>query len=216
MRCSWCANPESIELSNNDAKEYTVEEIVAELIKDKPFYDAGGGGVTITGGEALLQPDFVCELCDALHTENISVALETSANIEPEDFLRVIRKCDVVYIDLKHYCETKHMQGTGASLALTRSNIRAAIGAGVKTVIRIPVIPGYNDSAADMEGFSAMLGELGAREVQLLPFHQMGEHKYAELDIRYDFAGVPGLREEDLEVFAEFLRERWVDVQIGG
>lgn len=219
LRCEWCSNPESQPMEaaeNGEAKLYTVEALVAELIKDKAFFDKSGGGVTLTGGEPLLHGPFVAALCDALHAQGISVAVETAAHLSPAAFGALLPKFDLVHIDLKHYDEAAYRAGTCAGLNDTLANIRQALESGVRTILRIPVIPGYNDSAGDMRGFAALLTDLGAKEVHLLPFHQMGESKYQRLGLEYAYAGVKQLHEEDLEGFAAHLGQAGLQVQTGG
>ena len=220
MRCTWCANPESIETRptgpDSEAKWYTVEALVPILLQDKAFYDASGGGITLTGGEPLLQAPFVMALCDALRVEGVSVIMETAAHVAVPVFLDVLAKLDGILIDLKHYDNNEHLRGTGATLELPLQNIRAALASDVPTVIRIPVIPGYNNSPADIIGFTALLQDLGAREVHLLPFHQMGDYKYEKLGLSYAFSGVPGMKNEELAPFAEALRDAGFKVQVGG
>lgn len=220
LRCKWCSNPESQPIhpdpQHSSARAYTVEELVAVLQKDKVFYDTSGGGVTLTGGEPLLQSELVPALCGALHAHGISVAVETAAHIPAATFEEMIPLFDLIHIDLKHYDDDAHRQGTGVGNALILQNIRAALSSGVRTIIRIPVIPGYNDSSEDMRGFEQLLKILGAREVHLLPFHQMGESKYQKLGIQYDYMGLKQLHEEDLAAFEEVLLEAGLLVQIGG
>lgn len=219
LRCRWCSNPESQPLDplpGEQTKEYTVEELVRELVKDKPFYDESSGGVTLTGGEALLFPEFVLALTQALHTEGIHVAIETAACVPEDVFSRVLAAVDFAYIDLKHYDETKHRAGTGVGNALILRNIAAALKSKTPVVIRIPVIPGFNDDASDFAGFAETLIRLGAKNVQLLPFHQLGESKYDRLDLPYAFNGVKQLRDGDVAAFAKALEEKGLSVQIGG
>ncbi len=202
--------------SGETARAYTVDELVAELVKDKPFYDTSGGGVTLTGGEALLQPEFVLALTDALHKEGINVAIETAACVQEDVFLRVLERVDFAYIDLKHYNDAKHRAGTGVGNVLILKNIAAATKSKTPVVIRIPVIPGFNNSADDYQGFADTLVKIGANQVQLLPFHQLGESKYDRFNLPYAFDGVAQMRDEDVSAFAEVLRRAGLDVQIGG
>lgn len=219
LRCKWCSNPESQPLRpppGESAREYTVGELVAELLKDKPFYDASGGGVTLTGGEALLRPGFVTALCDALHGEGVRVAVETAACVSPDVFLRVLEHVDFAYIDFKHYDEQKHLEATGAGLATIKKNIAAALKSATPVVVRIPVVPGFNNSAADFPKFAEALTGLGVKQVQLLPFHQLGESKYRRLGLPYAYDGLPQLHDEDVFAFARALADAGLDVQIGG
>jgi len=219
LRCQWCSNPESqpIEpLPGEKTRDYTVDELMQELVKDKPFYITSGGGVTLTGGEALLWPDFVCALCDALHAEQIHVALETAACVPQATFLRVLKHVDFAYIDLKHASDSKHRAGTGVGNALVLDNIAAALNTNTPIVVRIPVIPGYNDSPEDQALFAQTLTKLGVKDVQLLPFHQLGESKYQRLNLPYAFDGIRQLKEQDVSAFADVLRSAGLEVQIGG
>jgi pyruvate formate lyase activating enzyme len=217
LRCGWCANPESQQVGDAPgSREYTVEKLAQELVKDKPFFDRSGGGVTLTGGEPLLQADFVLALCERLHELGVKVAVETAACVPGEVFRRAAPAFDLIHIDLKHYDEEEHLRGTGAGLRRILENIRFALGSGVETILRIPVIPGYNDLDRDARGFAALLKELGAREVHLLPFHQMGESKYEKMGVPYAFAGKAQKHEEDLEGFAALLRDAGLTLQIGG
>jgi len=220
MRCAWCANPESIEVrparSNSEAKLYTIEALMPKLLQDKVFYDASGGGVTLTGGEPLLQTPFVMALCDALRAEGVSVIMETAAHISTPIFSEVLAKLDAIFIDLKHYDSDEHLRGTGTRPDLPLANIRAALASDVHVTIRIPVIPGYNNSPEDISCFSDLLKYLGAKKIHLLPFHQMGDYKYEKLGLPYAFSGVPGINSSDLSPFADTLRSIGFQVQVGG
>lgn len=219
LRCGWCSNPESQPmepLPGEKATAYTVPALMAELVKDKPFYDESGGGVTLTGGEALLHPEFVLELCEALHQAGIPVAIETAACVGEDVFFRVLSAVDFAYIDLKHHDDAKHKAGTGVGNTLILRNIETALKSETPVVIRIPVIPGYNDSEADFEGFARVLNERGAKEVHLLPFHQLGESKYKRLQMEYAYDGKKQLRDGDVSAFASVLKQAGIQVQIGG
>ncbi len=219
LRCGWCSNPESQPmepLPGEKTTEYTVDALVQELLKDKPFYDESGGGVTLTGGEALLHPDFVLALTEALHREGVHVAIETAACVSEETFARVLAAVDFAYIDLKHYDDSKHRAGTGVGNALILKNISTALKGKTPVVVRIPIIPGYNDSEADYAGFAQTLTSLGAKEVQLLPFHQLGESKYQRLNLPYAFDGIKQMKNSDVSAFAVALEQAGLQVQIGG
>jgi pyruvate formate lyase activating enzyme len=219
LRCSWCSNPESQPMNplpGEKAEEYTVDALVRELVKDKPFYDESGGGVTLTGGEPLLQIDFVLALCESLHREGISVALETAACVPEDVFSRVLAAVDFAYIDLKHYDDEKHRAGTGVGNVLILRNIAAALKGRTPVSVRIPVIPGYNDAEEDAEGFIRVLTALGAKNVQLLPFHQLGESKYRRLNLPYPYDGFRQMRDKDVSAFADALTRAGFQVQVGG
>lgn len=220
--CKWCANPESQSMQPEFMQDkqvgqyYSLDEIMVEVLKDKPFYDKSNGGVTLSGGEPLLQSAFVIALCDALHAAHINVGIETAASIPQNIFSEVLKRCDFALIDLKHWDARRHKQGTGTSNHLILSNIRYALSQKIPVTIRIPVIPGFNSSKEDANAYAMLLVELVATDVHLLPFHQMGENKYQKLGLSYDYSGVSQLHDEDLKEFADILTSAGLRVQIGG
>ena len=219
LRCKWCANPESQPmepLPGEAVQTYSVSQLVSELLKDKPFYDTSGGGVTLSGGEPLLYPEYVTALCHALHEEGIHVAVETAANVPEDVFIKILGAVDCALIDLKHYDNETHIAGTGVGNARILQNIASAVRSDTETVVRIPVIPGFNDSTADAQAFADTLTRLQVQRVHVLPFHQFGESKYHRLNISYAYDGVPQRHEEDLTEFAEILKASGLSVQTGG
>ncbi len=222
LRCKWCANPESMsalpEPMNGSiaGREYTLEEIMAEVFTDKPFFEKSGGGVTLSGGEPLLQAEFVCALCDCLHEHGITAGIETAANVPGEIFKKVLKKCDFMKIDLKHWDSQKFKSGTGADNTRILGNLKYALTQSLPVIVCIPVIPGFNNSPADARAFAALLTQIGAAEVHVLPFHQLGENKYTKLGKTYAYTGVPQLHDEDITEFAELLASAGLRVQIGG
>lgn len=219
LRCKWCANPESqfpFSDERSEAREYTAEEVLAEVLKDKPFYDKSGGGVTLTGGDVFMQFDFALALAAALRGAGIHVAIETAGAVSAEKFAALAGQVDFVFIDCKHYDEQKHREGTGVSNRLILQNIRALAESGKEHCVRIPVIPGYNDAPEDARAFCGLLKSLGVRRVQLLPFHQFGEKKYEKLGIAYAYRGVPQMHKEELSAYRDIFAGEGFDVQIGG
>ena len=222
LRCRWCATPESQKMepeqlgAETTGRAYTLEEVLAEAMRDKPFYDRSGGGVTLSGGEPLLQADFAAALCRQLRERGVNVSMETAACVPLATFQKVFPLLDSAHIDLKHYDPAKHQTYTGIDNQQILENIAYALSQPVPVVLRVPVIPGFNDAPADMEAFRALFHRLGAKSVQLLPFHQMGESKYAKMGLPYAYAGVPQLHEEDLNDLAAILGRDGLPVQIGG
>jgi pyruvate formate lyase activating enzyme len=197
-------------------KYYSLQELMDEIIKDKPFFEKSSGGVTLSGGEPLLQAEFVLALCDALHAEGIGVGIETAANVPSHVFVSVLKKCDFAFIDLKHWSSAQYKAGTGVDNTLILSNIRQAFTMGIPTTIRIPLIPGFNNSPDDARAFAALLKEVGAKSVHILPFHQLGESKYTQYNKPYAYAGVAQLHDEDASGFADILSSKGIQTQIGG
>jgi pyruvate formate lyase activating enzyme len=197
-------------------RKYQLVEIISEVLKDKAFYDQSGGGVTLSGGEPLMQSMFLSALIDALHTRQIHVALETAACVPLEQFAAIAGKVDLLLVDFKHYDTQMHILATGSDNRQVAANIKYALTGNIPLIVRIPVIPGFNDSNQDARGFTQALGSLGVHEVHLLPFHPFGAAKYTLLGILDPYANIPPLPKEDFAGFADILTAAGFDVQIGG
>lgn len=203
LRCRWCSNPESQspETTSNYGKKMTIDEILEICRQDLAFYNESNGGVTLSGGEVLSQFLFCSELLAQLKSEGINTAIETSGFIRTETFQSILSYVDHLLIDMKHWDPVKHLSGTGVSNEVILDNIRVALYSHSDVLIRIPVIPGFNDSMDDARGFCSLLSSMKTDKVQLLPFHQFGESKYQKLGMAYDYSGIPNLHEEDLDSF---------------
>lgn len=216
-RCSGCLECGKVCKSHAVSlvgREYTLEEILSEVKKDLVFYEQGGG-VTLTGGEILVQYDFIIALCKRLKDENIHIAVETSGFAPSTKFKSLSAWCDLIYIDLKHYDEIKHRDGTGVPLFPIVENIRWMAESNKNFIVRIPVIPGYNHSLHDAEGYARRLAEMNVKEVQLLPFHSLGVRKYAMLGKEYPYKGYSSLTKDDLEEYKNRLQSEGVRVSNG-
>jgi pyruvate formate lyase activating enzyme len=172
-------------------------------MQDVDFYEESGGGVTISGGEGMVQPDFVEALILRLKDKGIHTAIETTGHVSPEIFHRLAPLFDLLLFDVKQYDSEKHKKGTGVGTELIHENLRWAHEHGMNILPRIPVIPGFNADLADAEGIAALLYEIGLQRVQLLPFHQMGERKYEFLNRTYEMAGIKALHREDLAAYQQ-------------
>jgi pyruvate formate lyase activating enzyme len=181
----------------------TVTEILDICLQDRDFYEESGGGVTLSGGEALMHPDFALALLKVLKEHHIHTALETTGFASPEVFDKVSAYADFLLFDIKHWSEGKHIEGTGVSNKLIFDNLKRAIHSEKNVLPRLPVIPGYNNSLEDAKGFACVLNDVNAKKVQLLPFHQFGEKKYSMIGKEYAYADVPALYEEDLKEFQQ-------------
>ena len=223
LRCPWCCNPESQSPGIQAAADGTVygrevapDGLVAELLRDEPFYRESGGGVTLSGGEPLFQHRFAMALLDALGRARVHTAIETAGFASADVFRRALALVDEVIMDIKHHDGQRHLALTGAPLERILTNLRAAIASGKDLLVRIPVVPGYNDSAADAEGFARLLRREGVRRVELLPFHQLGEKKYELLNMPYALKDVPPLHAADLSSFRAALEHDGIETLCGG
>ncbi|GHV68699.1 formate acetyltransferase activating enzyme [Spirochaetia bacterium] len=216
LRCRWCSNPESWSPAE-DIRSYTVEEVMKICLQDRPFYEESGGGVTLSGGEVLLQADFAITLLDQLGKEKLHRAIETSALAPSAVWQELINHVELLIIDVKHYDRERHIEGTAVSNEVCLANLKTALNRrtadrGPNILPRIPVIPGFNNSLEDAEGFSRLFIALGISRAELLPFHQFGEKKYTDLGIPYSMHGVPQLHQEDLMEYRQVFIDRGIDV----
>ena len=212
--CGACAAACPVGAAGVEGYAMTAEEVLEEARKDKVFYDSSGGGVTFSGGEVLLQPAFAGALARILRQAGIHVAAETAGAVPEDVFSAFLEETDLVLMDLKHYDSAAHKAGTGVGNEQVLGNLRLLRQSGKPFVLRIPVIPGFNDSAADALGFAKALKELDIREAELLPFHRLGAKKYALLGRTYDYENQPSLKTEDLEDFCRVLTEQGIRVTL--
>lgn len=159
----------------------SVAEVVREAERDLAFFEQSGGGVTISGGEPLAQPDFTAALLDAFRERRIHTVLDTCGFAPRETALRVARAADLILYDLKVLDAARHVQHTGAPVAAILENIEALAAAGRPTVIRYPLIPGINDADADLDALGCFMLRLDLRRIDLLPYHRIGTDKYRRL-----------------------------------
>lgn len=225
MQCLWCSNPESQNVSPQhvlDKKnirtvygEYrSLDFVMKEVMKDKDFYEESKGGVTLSGGEVLMQHKFAIALLKKLNKEGIHTACETTGYTTPEIFEDFIKNVDLLLFDLKHYDTEKHYTSTMVHNEKIIANLKTAISQKKEIIIRIPVIPGINNSLEDAQNFSNLLKELGGSKVNLLPFHQFGQKKYSLLNKEYKFAELAQLHEEDLQEYKNIFLQNGIDCTI--
>lgn len=189
----------------------TVQEVIDVVMQDLPFYEESGGGMTLSGGEMLTQPVFAKELYKAAKEEGLHTACETTGYTSPDIFQKVIEDIDYLLFDMKHWNSDMHQKYTGVNNDLILENMKYAISIGKEVLPRTPVIPDFNDSLEDAKGLSEKLKYVGAKRVQLLPFHQFGENKYEMLNEDYFYKDTPALHPEDLKDYQNVLIENGID-----
>ena len=198
-------------------REMTVTEVVEAVLKDRIFYEDSGGGVTISGGEPLSQPHFLKALVGALHTAGIHVALDTTGFGCTEHLLAAASSSDLVLYDLKAFDETRHRELTGVSNRSILENLKALSEVHPNIWIRIPVVPGFNDSVEELEKIAEFVAGLrSVTLVNLLPFHRSGLHKYERLGWGHKLDGVATPSAELMERAADVFRRRHLPTKIGG
>lgn len=179
-------------------KYYTPQELAARLRRQKPMFDAMGGGVTLSGGEPLLQADFCTELLGELGSD-IHKTLETSGYASQRDFERIIHLCDFVIMDIKLMDDTAHRRRTGVSNAQILANARYLMESGVKHLFRTPLIPGITDTEENLQAIAAFIGD---EPIELLPYNDLAPAKYAAVGRTYGLEIDPTRKgTPDLSVF---------------
>lgn len=206
--CLTCVNSCPNRALSYEGDYQTIEEIVDICMQDIDFYEESGGGVTISGGEGMSQPDFLKKLIAELKKNSVHVAIETTGYVKKETFEELARELDLLLFDVKHYDREKHYNGTKVYNDLIVENLKWAIDNGIEVLPRIPVIPDFNDSLEDAEGLAELLLEVGAKKVQLLPFHQFGEKKYELLNRNYKYKNKRALYPEDLEEYQKIFLDK--------
>lgn len=209
MRCKYCHNPDTWWL--NGGRKYTPEEVLKEVLKYKSYL--AGGGVTLSGGEPLLQPEFTAELFGLLHAEKIHTALDTSGvtydKADPESVkkhLEVLKNTDLVLLDIKHIDAEKHRQITGFSNRNTLDFARFLSDNGKDMWIRYVLVPGLTDDRESILKLKEFINGLKTvKKIEVLPYHNMGEVKYEKLGIAYPLAGVKPPTKESIAAARKIL-----------
>ena len=160
-------------------KEHTVDEVLKEVLKDKAFYETSGGGVTFSGGECMLQIDFLAEILKKCKENGIHTAVDTAGHIPFESFEKILPYTDLFLYDIKIFDSQKHKQYVGVGNELILENLKKLFERKAKLWIRIPIIPDVNDSIEEIRKIKDFLKTIGtAEKIELLPYHTMGENKY--------------------------------------
>ncbi len=193
-------------------KEMTDEETFRKVSRDKIFYDESGGGVTVSGGEPLLHPEFVSDLFARCREAGIGTCVETCGCVPWENIERVRENTDQFLFDLKFADSEKHREYTGAGNERILENARALAVAGAALTFRRPLIPGVNDGAEETERTAAFIRSLGRdAALELMPYHRMGATKYDALRMEYVMGDLAPLSPADAEKTAEVYRQLGVD-----
>ena len=190
-RCTVCAETCQAEARQVAGKRLTLGEAIREIERDLIFYDESGGGVTLSGGEPVAQARFAEALLDACRNRGIHTVLETCGFAHPEAFLRVALAARLVLFDLKLIDEERHKRYTGVSNRKILRNLELLVERGHAVRVRIPVVPGINDSDEDAAQFAEYLKKLALRDVELLPYHHIGTEKYRRLGLEYKLPATP-------------------------
>lgn len=227
LRCQWCCNPESqsyeiqrMTLGGEEktvGQDVTVEEIWSKLISDRAYYRRSGGGVTLSGGESLCQPDFAVALLRACKESGLDTAMESTGYADYAVIERYLPYLDHYLMDIKHMDSEKHKRFTTRPNELILENARKLARDAKHLVIRIPVIPTFNDTVEEISAIADFVKSLdGVREMHLLPYHMMGTDKYAGLGREYTLSHIVPPTKEHMQTLLDAVLARGLQAQIGG
>jgi len=227
LRCKWCCNPESqsreIEQMNTPngpktmGKDVTVGEIIGDILKDRAFFRRSGGGITLSGGETLLQPDFAYALFMAAKENGLTTAIESTGFAKYETIEKLLPLIDTFLMDIKHINPDKHKRFTTQSNELILENA-FKIAKNVKNlIIRVPVIPGFNDTEDEIRQIAEFAKRLQTvNEIHLLPYHSYGQDKYSYLGRTYELSNIVPPTDEKMESLKLVAESVGLICQIGG
>jgi pyruvate formate lyase activating enzyme len=194
----------------------TVAEVLAEVLKDQVFYDESGGGITISGGEPLRQAEFVEALLAACKIRQMHTVLDTCGFADAAVLRRISKYVDLFYYDLKLMNSESHQRFTGVKNDLILENLKMLAEGGSAITVRVPILPGVNDDPENSDALSKYLSPLGVREIDLIPYHKLGNDKYHRMNLSCVMKDVEPPTMEEMETIAARLKRDGFHVRIGG
>lgn len=242
--CPWCANPESmsprIETVRREAKclhcapclrdadecpsgaferigrDVTLDELEREVMKDDVFFRTSGGGVTLSGGEVLMQAPFATRFLQRLRRWGVQRAIETAGDAPPGRLLALAKECDEVLFDLKMMDPALAHKVVKMNQSRVVENLRLLVDEKISVIPRIPLIPGYTLNNENIERALTLLSSLGLRQIHLLPFHQYGEPKYRLLGQQWSMKDVPAPSVQEIARLRIMAESAGFQVTVGG
>ena len=237
LSCLWCHNPEGISPAKETViqtkkigekefkrieqagKYYSVDEIIEILDRERIFIKESDGGVTFSGGEPMLQTEFLVEALKTSRESGYHTAVDTSGYAPEENFKAVIPYTDLFLFDIKHMDESKHIEFTGVSNLLIFSNFRFLLDSRKDIFVRIPIVPGFNDDDENLSALKQFLVDSKSknlRKISLLPYHKIGKAKYNKFGIPYRMNDTQQPSRQRMNELKEFFSDIDIKVQIGG
>jgi len=195
----------------------TVADVMTEVSKDIIFYDESGGGATFSGGEPLMQPEFLLALLAACRAEGIRTAVDTTCHAQPEVVRRVAEGADMLLCDIKHMNRRRHEQYTGVDNRQILENIRMLAETGVEVIVRIPIVPGFNSDEPNVRETAQFVRSLKTvRRVDILPYNRGGLEKAGRLAGQADLMEAQAPDGDTIDEIAGVLRDYGFEVKTGG
>ena len=218
LRCPWCHNPENLSgkpvvlhYPNGKAPEcvgrmVTCEEILPELLEDFDFYRESGGGVTLSGGEAMLQASELRPLVKQLREKGVSVLMDTAGCVPYSQFELLNPDITGYLLDFKT-ADADRYRAIGGDLERVTENLSRLLSDGVRVTVRIPLIPQFNTAESEIRAICRALSALGVTHVELLPFHRLGSGKYAAMGLEYSYKNQLPLSKAELHAIEDLFKQ---------
>ncbi len=227
LRCRWCCNPESQSYEFQEmtlggktktvGRDVTVEEVIKEVELDRVYYKRSGGGMTLSGGESLAQPEFAPALLEAAKDRSINTAMESTGYADFDIIKKYLPHLDLYLMDIKHINSEKHKAFTGRENGLILENARRIAASGTKLIIRTPVIPTFNATKEEIRDIAKFASSLpGVTEMHILPYHRIGMDKYAGLNREYTLKEIEPPSAELMQELLAVVNSFGLRGQVGG
>jgi len=215
-RCFLCTELCPFQARRISARSYTVDALYRELLKDAVFFKNTSGGITLSGGEPMLFPEFCYALLRKINQQGIHTAIETCGFARWESFERLLPVVDLFLYDIKIIDSQEHREWTGQDNRLIHANLAALVDRGKDVVVRVPLIPDVNDGGQFNQIVDFVAGFETLRTIHIMPFHQLGSSKYGLLGQDYDMASVREDNQERLAACKAYAESRGLQVSVGG
>jgi pyruvate formate lyase activating enzyme len=237
LSCWWCHNPEGISPEQQKAEQiekvgdreftrmeevgkyYSVNDIIEILEREHIFINESGGGVTFSGGEPLLQTEFLAETLKACRGNGYHTTVDTSGYTPAENLKKVMPYTDLFLFDIKHMNDSRHVEFTGVSNLLIFSNFKLILDGGTDIFVRIPIVPGFNDDQENLNATKQFLADNkrdNLKKISLLPYHRIGKAKYKKFSIPYRMNDAEQPSRQRMDELKEFFSDTGIKVTIGG
>lgn len=204
LRCAYCHNPDTWDLSNGTI--YTARELVNKADRYSAYYK-NGGGVTFTGGEPLMQSEFLANALKAFKNRGYHTAVDTSGAIIPKNINDIIENTDLFIVDLKFATDSDYKRYCKGSIFKSLELIKKINISGKELRIRTVILPGINDTERDIDAYYSHIKDYHIKEYKLQGYHTMGVYKYKELGLNYPLANMPDMPEDRLEQLQAYLNK---------
>jgi pyruvate formate lyase activating enzyme len=216
IKCFQCAEACPYEALKLSGREMTAEEVLKEIMKDRVFYKNTGGGVTVSGGEPLMQIDFTAEILRLVKAEGIGTCIETAGNVSWPNFEKVIPYTDLFLFDVKFVNPEPHKEWTGCANRLIQENLQKLAGLDREIIVRIPLIPDVNDGQEFRDIVDRVAEMKRIKEIHILPFHQLGSSKYDQMGMEYSMRDHREDNDETVRECGRYAAKKGFRVSIGG